>query len=151
MIKASLTQLAGIVTAVKRYSAKWNDTIIETGGGTKEQQAELKRLNRAITSNLNTAGNLEAGITGVNLSDEKRAAKIAQANAQAQAAKKQFDAILGTIPALGQTATKIKQSETEFAGLLFQAFGTDGGRFAGTLLTNQKKRNGKRRSGDDLY
>lgn len=119
------------------------NAIIETGGGTKEQQAELKRLNRAIASNLNSASNLEAGITGVNLSDEKRAAKIAQANAQAQAAKKQFDAMLGTIPALGQTATKIKQSETEFAGLLFQAFGTDGGRFAAALagLSEEEARN----------
>ena len=119
------------------------NAIIETGGGTKEQQAELKRLNRAIASNLNSASNLEAGITGVNLSDEKRAAKIAQANAQAQAAKKQFDAMLGTIPALGQTATKIKQSETEFAGLLFQAFGSDGGRFAAALagLSEEEARN----------
>ena len=119
------------------------NAIIETGGGTKEQQAELKRLNRAIASNLNSASNLEAGITGVNLSDEKRAAKIAQANAQAQAAKKQFDAMLGTIPALGQTATKIKQSETEFAGLLFQAFGTDGGRFAAALagMSEEEARN----------
>lgn len=107
--------------------------IITTGGGTKEQQAALKKLYSAYNNNLTSANNLTAGITGANLSTEKRAQKIAQANSQAQAAKREFDAMLGTIPGLKQTATKIQASETEFAGLLFQAFGTDGGRFAAAL------------------
>lgn len=107
--------------------------IIESGGGTKEQQAELKRLNRLVNSNLNSASNLANGLTGVNLTDKQRAKRIEAANVQAQNAKAQFDALLSTVPSLQQTATKIKASETQFAGLLFQAFGTDGGRFAAAL------------------
>jgi hypothetical protein len=75
--EGNMKSLPDILAQLEQSLYKSNDAWIEVGGRTKEQNEELKRLQKAYGRTQRSIADYETGVKGAGLTEEKRAEKIA--------------------------------------------------------------------------
>lgn len=127
----SMKSAAEVAGELNRVFEGQIDLYSEVGGRTAEQNGELKRLTGMYTRTQNSIKDYEAGIKGANLSDEKRAEKLAELNGQLESIHGQMEPLLAI---QGETVKTTRAlTEAEKVHYMQTIFGTDAMRAAAAM------------------
>ncbi len=103
----------------------------QVGGRTADQNDELDRLNKTYNNTLNSITDYQAGIKGVNLSEEERADKVAELQTKLEAVNGERQKLLAIQGDLVTTTRAL--TEEEKIQYLQTIFGTDAMRAAAAM------------------
>jgi TP901 family phage tail tape measure protein len=126
----------GADKALTQLQQTFNGTITQSslvGGRNAEQQKEYERLGKTVQSYQQQIRDLQTGVTGANLTDKQRGARLDALNKQLAAAQTEYgklDAITGQYV---ETSRKLSQKDRQ--DYLQAIFGSEGGRFVQALLS----------------